>query len=131
MESSSKLLYSTLLDSLRTNYTFPLNINPHEEISKLFRGDFRFSSEEQKNSSDLSFHSSEVSFDSSEVSFDSSEEISLASVENFLFPASYWKFPPWERGHFAEGPFSNPLLSDELMSLETQSRRVPFLLFSA
>ncbi|WP_298542830.1 hypothetical protein, partial [uncultured Porphyromonas sp.] len=66
------------------------NINPHEEISKFFRGDFRFSSEEQKNSSDLSFHSSEVSFDSS-------EEISLASVENFLFPASYWKFPPQKR----------------------------------
>ena len=51
-------------------------------------GDISFFTEEEKNSSDLSF-------DSSEVSFDSSEEISLTSLENFYFPRSYWKFSTW------------------------------------
>ena len=41
----------------------------------MFREGFLFSSEERKNSSDLSFHSSEVSVDSSEEFFLSSEEL--------------------------------------------------------
>ena len=45
-------------------------------------GDISFFTEEEGNSSDLSF-------DSSEVSFDSSEEFSIPSVENFYFPANY------------------------------------------
>ena len=52
-------------------------------------GDISFFTEEEGNSSDLSFDSSDLSFDSSEVSFDSSEEFSIPSVENFYFPANY------------------------------------------
>jgi hypothetical protein len=47
--------------------------------SKSPRGYFLFSSEERKNTSDLSF-------DSSEVSFDSSEELQRSSVENIFSP---------------------------------------------
>ena len=46
---------------------------------------FKFSTEQTENSSEVSFHSSEVSFDSSEVSFDSSEVLDLASRESFDF----------------------------------------------
>ena len=48
------------------------------------------SSEERKNSSELSLHSSEVPFASSEVSF-------LASVKIFQDPASYGEIPPRDR----------------------------------
>ncbi len=57
-----------------------------EEIGNLLRRYSGLSSEEMKNSSELSFHSSEVSFHSSEVLF-------RRSVENFHFLGSYWGFP--------------------------------------
>ena len=66
-------------------------VNSHGRNRNFLRGYFSFSTEERKNSSDLSFDSSEVSFDSSEVSFDSSEEIIRAYVESFCFPRSYWE----------------------------------------
>ena len=59
-------------------------MNSHGRNQNFLRGYFSFSTEERKNSSDLSI-------DSSEVSFDSSEEIIRAYVESFCFPRSYWK----------------------------------------
>ena len=59
-------------------------VNSHGRNRNFLRGYFSFSTEERKNSSDLSF-------DPSEVSFDSSEEIIRAYVESFCFPRSYWK----------------------------------------
>ncbi|WP_298544403.1 hypothetical protein, partial [uncultured Porphyromonas sp.] len=55
------------------------NLYRHGGNLKFFRGYFLFSSEERKNSS-------EVSFDSSEVSFDSSEEFFITSGANFYSP---------------------------------------------
>ena len=57
-----------------------------EEIRQFIRRYFGLSSEETKNSSELSFHSSEVSFDTS-------EEIFLSSVGIFDFLGSFWKIP--------------------------------------
>ena len=54
-----------------------------EKIGKFIRRYFGLSSEETKNSSELSFHSSEVSFDTS-------EEFFLSSVGIFDFLGSYW-----------------------------------------
>ncbi|WP_302336136.1 hypothetical protein, partial [uncultured Porphyromonas sp.] len=65
------------------------NLYRHGGNLKFFRGDFLFSSEGRKNSS-------EVSFDSSEVSFDSSEEFRITSVANFYLPVDYLKIPPEE-----------------------------------
>ncbi len=52
-------------------------VNSHGRNRNFLRGYFSFSTEERKNSSDLSF--------------DSSEEIIRAYVESFCFPRSYWK----------------------------------------
>ena len=57
-------------------------VNSHGRNRNFLRGYFSFSTEERKNSSDLSFDSSEVSFDSSEV-------FSHSSLEIFYFSASY------------------------------------------
>ena len=53
-----------------------------EEIQESPRKYFGFSTEERKNTSEVSFDSSEVSFDSSEEIFLSSEEINFSSLEN-------------------------------------------------
>ncbi len=57
-----------------------------EEIGQFLGGDFGLSSEEMKNSSEVSFHSSEVFFHSSEVFFASSLDI-------FHLLVSYWEIP--------------------------------------
>ena len=57
-----------------------------EKIGKFIRRYFGLSSEETKNSSELSFHSSEVSVDTS-------EEFFLSSVGIFDFLGSYWEIP--------------------------------------
>ncbi|WP_297167839.1 hypothetical protein, partial [uncultured Porphyromonas sp.] len=56
--------------------------------SVFFGTNFRFSTREKENSSDISFDSSEVSFDSSEVSFLTHEDI-------FDFPREDFRFLTW------------------------------------
>ena len=58
-------------------YFFQEEDNIHRRIGDFFGGYFLFSTEERKNTSEVSFDSSDISFHSSEVSFDSSEEIEL------------------------------------------------------
>ncbi len=64
---------------------------PLEEIEQFLGGDFGLSSEETKNSSEVSFLSSEVLFHSSEVLF-------ASSVDIFHFLAGDFGFPTEGRG---------------------------------
>ena len=68
---------------------------PLEEIEQFLGGDFGLSSEETKNSSEVSFLSSEVLFHSSEVLF-------ASSVDIFHFLAGDFGFPTEGRGERLE-----------------------------